>query len=102
MPASYQARITWSDEQVQLGLPGQLETIDPAWTPDAVPRVDEGWSLVCRFASPPSQQGNPSLAEVAFLVEGAPEALTPGAFLKLYERDTGKYARVEILSPKPA
>jgi hypothetical protein len=102
MSPSYQARITWSDEQAQLGLPDQLETIDPAWTSDAVPRVDEGWSLVCRFASPPSRQGNPSLAEVAFLVAEAPKVLTPGALLKLYERGTGKYARVEILSPKPA
>jgi hypothetical protein len=102
MPTSYPARITWSDEQVQLGLPRQLETIDPAWAADAVPRADDGWTLICRFAFPPSQQGNPSLADVAFLMEGAPHVLARGAILKLYERSTGKYARVEILSPEPA
>lgn len=102
MAATYPARITWSDEQVQLGLPSELETIDPAWESDAVPRVDDGWSLVCRFASPPSQQGNPSLAEVSFSMEETPYALTPGAVFNLFERCTGKYARVEILSRRTA
>src|SRR5687767_6275649 len=91
------ARITWSAEQVARGLPTWARTVDPAWF-DGDPAAAEGWSLTCRFESTPAEQGNPTLARVAFLVDAAPhERLAPGARLKLYERGTGQRADVEIL-----
>ena len=92
------ARITWSPDQVRLGLPPISEIVDPCWLDDTVPVTREGWSLVCRFDPPPHEQGNPSTALVHFLVDNAPhERLRPGASLRLFERGTGAYANVEIL-----
>ena len=98
MSIQHRALIHWSPQQLQQGLPATVETIDPAWLDDATPRVDEGWSLVCFFDSPPARQGSPSLARVRFLVDEAPhDRLHPGARLRLIERATQALAQVEIL-----
>jgi len=93
------ARIHWSQEQIRHGLPVITRTIDPAWFPeDHGPPVREGWSLMCEFEVPPSDQGDPSTARVQFMVDAAPhERLAPGTSLRLFERATQKYAHVEIL-----
>jgi hypothetical protein len=94
MATEHLARITWSAEQVRRGLPAFTRTTDPAWfeTPD------ERWSLVCRFHASPREQGSPSVAQVAFLMEEAPhERLVPGAKLNLFERSTRQLATVEIV-----
>jgi hypothetical protein len=92
------ARIHWSTEQVRRGLPAVARTIDPAWLEAARPRIDEGWSLICEFERPPVEQGNPSVAQVHFLMNDAPlDWLRPGTWLRMFERATQQYARVEIL-----
>jgi len=94
----HRARITWSDAQVQRGLPAFSKTTDPAWTDGSVPKLHEGWSLMCSFEVPPNEQGNPSIANVQFLVEKAPHALlVTGARLHMFERQTSQLALVEIL-----
>lgn len=98
MSRDHLAQITWSAAQVRAGLPVVTETIDPAWLPDTGATTNEGWSLVCRFAAPAAEQGNPSRARVHFLVPDAPhDHLRPGALLSLYERATNMRATVEIL-----
>ena len=98
MSIEHRALIQWSSAQVQHGLPDVEGTIDPAWLDGVTPRVDEGWSLVCSFDSPPARQGNPSAARVRFLVEEAPHhRLRAGTRLQLYERATNALAQVEIL-----
>ena len=92
------ARITWSSEQVRLGLPAIASSTDPVWLDTDSARSSEGWSLVCRFEAPPLQQGNPSIAQVRFMMAGAPhEQLSPGVTLRMFERATGQLATVEIL-----
>lgn len=72
--------------------------IEPAWIDPDRPTRDEGWSLVCRFAPAPREQGNPTKATVRFALEEAPqERLHAGAILRLFERDTRQYATVAIL-----
>jgi hypothetical protein len=94
----HRAKIMWSEKQAERGLPSFSKTTDPAWTENSVPEKDEGWSLACRFDRPPSQQGNPSVANVQFLVDEAPHGLlVAGARLRLFERATDQYAAVEIL-----
>jgi len=91
----HDARIHWSPEQLRLGLPNTLESVDPAWFPDD---ASEGWSLVCRFSSPPSEQGSPSTATIRFLVDDAPHRrLRPGVVLRLFERASQRHAIVEVL-----
>ena len=98
MANEHLAEITWSEALVRRGLPNFDGTIDPAWIEGARPGKDEGWSLNCTFAAPPSQQGNPSKARVRFLMDEAPhDYLRPGAQLKLFERSTSEYAAVLIL-----
>src|SRR5262245_48054482 len=98
MPSEHHARITWSEQQVGLGLPAIAQMTDPSFFTEPGSASEEGWSLICRFDSPPSSQGNPSLATIQFLVNEAPEhRLKPGVTLMLFERGTGKYAVVEIL-----
>ncbi len=98
MGREHRARINWSPEQARLGLPITDRIVDPAWLPGAVPKTDEGWSLICQFDSPPSEQGNPSTARVHFLVDEAPhDRLQPGATLRLFERATRGFAAVEIV-----
>jgi hypothetical protein len=78
MGRTRRASIEWSAEHVRHGLPAIAETTDPAWFIGDAPSA-HGWSLVCRFEWPPSAQGNPSIAVVAFLVAHAPhERLRPG------------------------
>ena len=92
------ARITWSAEQVRVGLPAEKQTVDPSWFGDEARTDSEGWSLICRFDSPPSKQGSPSTAHVRFLVDDAPHGrLRPGTILHLFERGTRGMATVEIL-----
>ena len=92
------ARVSWSTDLVRLGLPAETETIDPAWFFEAAGQESEGWSLICRFDLAPVEQGSPSTAWVRFMAEDAPhERLTPGALLRLFERGSQKFARVEIL-----
>jgi hypothetical protein len=98
MTMEHRALIHWSPRQIERGLPAITRTIDPAWLEGATPRVDEGWSLVCSFDSPPAHQGSPSKARVHFLVDAAPHnRLRAGAQLQLFERATQELARVEIL-----
>lgn len=97
MDHEHAARIAWTQAHVRAGLPARFEMIDPAWfdvdAPDA-----EGWSLVCRFAAPPVEQGSPSAARVRFRAEGAPHGrLVPGTVLRLFEQRTHQYATVLIL-----
>lgn len=98
MADEHRASITWSQALAELGLPDAVEVIDSAWVDPDAPKDHDGWRLICRFASPPSIQGNPSSATVRFAVDDAPhERLCPGATLRLYERATGQYAAVSIL-----
>ena len=98
MRRGHTARIHWSPEQIALGLPRITRTIDPTMFDGAHPIRDEGWSLICDFEVPPSEQGDPSTAHVQFFVEGAPhERLIPGTVLWMFERATQQNARVEIL-----
>jgi hypothetical protein len=97
MDHEHAADIAWTPEHVQARLPALLEMIEPAWFL-ANPAGAEGWSLVCRFAAPPVDQGSPSAARVRFRAEGAPsERLVPGVVLRLFERSTRQYATVWIL-----
>ena len=93
------ARIHWSSEQLRRGLPARAHTRDPAWFPeDAGPPVRDGWTLICEFAVPPSEQGDPSTARVQFAMDAAPhDRLAPGTSLQMFEPATLKHARVEIL-----
>lgn len=98
MPLEHRARIMWSPELLQLGLPAISEITDPSWFDGTDPRNGESWSLVCRFDLPANQQGNPTYARVRFLMDAAPhERLKPGVVLQLFERATKGHARVEIL-----
>jgi len=51
---------------------------------------------MCSFDSSPLAQGNPSIAEVRYLMPDAPP-LIPGLRLRLFERGTSQFADVEIL-----
>jgi len=93
----HRAQIFWSPEHVRLGLPAVCETVDPAWLAGERPSEDSGWSLRCAFEHPPSEQGSPSLARVAYAMAEAPLRLAAGMQLQLFERATGGYARIEIL-----
>jgi hypothetical protein len=98
MSREHEARIYWSDVQVERGLPAFDRTIDPAWFTAPGRGSDEGWSLMCEFAAPPALQGSPSVARVKFMVDQAPhERLVPGTRLELLERGTLQRAQVEIL-----
>jgi len=98
MRSTHLAVIQWSSSQVRSGLPSFERTIDPAWLWEDAPRSNEGWSLVCEFTAPPSQQGNPSRATVRFANDSAPhDRLRVGALLRLFERVTRQYAIVRIL-----
>jgi len=98
MKKEHRARVTFSPDQVKVGLPGVTKTTDPAWLEGTSRGRDEAWSLICQFDRPPQMQGNPSLATVQFLVPDAPhERLQPGAKLHLFERATQQLATVEIL-----
>jgi hypothetical protein len=92
----HQASIRWSAERERQGLPAFERTTDPAWHVDEVPKQDEGWSLMCHFDSAPVVQGNPSIAQVRYLMPNAPR-LVPGLRLRLFEHGTSQFADVEIL-----
>jgi hypothetical protein len=98
MTRAHKATIRWTTEQVAIGLPGVDHTTDPARF-ELSPDLDaDGWSLRCDFSSPPRDQGNPSAASVQFVVDSAPHhRLRPGAVVYLFERGTGRYAKVEIV-----
>jgi hypothetical protein len=93
MTSEFRAFIRWSPEQECLGLPNVQQSIDPAWFD-----LDEGgWSVAYRFDVPPSQQGNPSVAFVRFMMPTAPhERVLPGATLFLFERATHQYATLTV------
>ncbi len=96
MPLKHRASITWSDKRVDRGLPNSLRYIHPSWFPENEPV--SGWSLVCEFEKPPSEQGNPYIAQVRYLFdEGPHERLQPGARLVLFEGYNDAFATVEIL-----
>ena len=98
MPEEHPAQITWPAALLQKGLPSFSQTTDPAWFWDDDPQTSEGWSLTCRFAAPPREQGNPSRAQVHFVVIAAPHhRLTAGTKLRLFEPATREYATVTIL-----
>jgi hypothetical protein len=96
-PVTHRAPIRWSAAQQGKGLPIFAHTTDPTWLFDEIPKQDEGWSLMCDFATPPALQGNPSIAHVRYLMPNAPHRLIPGLRLRLFERGTGQFADVEIL-----
>ena len=98
MHRKHKAVVTWSASQLHKGLPEISELTDPAWMTTPQAPDSEGWSVTCEFSSSPCEQGNPSQALVAFLVDDAPhDLLVPGAVLRLFERDTADFAQVEIL-----
>ena len=93
MPSECRAFIRWSPEQVRHGLPSVRHSIDPAW----FDLGEDGWSVAYRFDVPPSQQGNPSVAFIRFMMPTAPhERLLPGATLLLFERATHQYATLTV------
>lgn len=93
MSSEHQAIVEWSAEQARVGLPKMVESVDPAWFAPG----DEAWSVVCQFAVPPNEQGNPSTAKVRFLMPEAPhQRLVPGATLHLFERATTQTALLTI------
>jgi hypothetical protein len=94
---THHASIRWSPEQQRQGLPNITQTADPAWHADERPVHDEGWTLLCDFATSPTVQGNPSVARVRYLMPNAPHRLVRGLHLRLFERGTGQFADVEIL-----
>lgn len=94
----HRARVTWSPAHIAAGLPRQAELVDPAWLEGSEPPAADAWSLVCRFAPTPAEQGSPSSASIRFWLAEAPhQKLRPGAVLQLFERATGEHARVEVL-----
>ena len=98
METAHSALIYWSAEQGRRGLPTTSRTVDPAWFEDGESGRQEGWSLVCEFDAPPSEQGDPSQARVRFLIPDAPhDRLRPGVRLRLFERASQQCATVEIL-----
>jgi hypothetical protein len=98
MSREHHAEIRWTADLVETGLPTQLTITAPAWFWDDQPRTTEGWSLVCRFDSPPRDERIPSRAQVQFLMDSAPhDRLTPGTLLRLFESTTRQYATVEVL-----
>jgi hypothetical protein len=98
MDQEHRVRVTWSPEQQQRGLPGVRATTDPVWPADTTPG-GEAWSLALRFDRTPREQGNPSEGYAHFAFDNAPEGwLSAGRVLHLFERATGKYARVEVLA----
>jgi hypothetical protein len=94
---AHRASIRWSPEQQRLGLPQFTRTADPAWHVNDTPKRDEGWTLLCDFERSPALQGNPSTAQVRYLMPNAPHPLGPGVRLRLFERATSQFADVEIL-----
>lgn len=48
------------------------ETTDPSWFEGILGTDADGWSLACRFDSPPRFQGNRSIVRVRFMMETAP------------------------------
>lgn len=95
----HKARITWSPARVAAGLPGVDKLTQPTkpglHTP---PWGEDMWSLVCIFEPPAASQGNPSLAEVSFLMPSAPHnRLEPGARLLMFDASFG-WADIEILT----
>ena len=97
---SVRARITWSVAHQRLGLFAGHETVDPAWLLAGDAHGAESWSLRCRSADSPREQGSPSVAEVSLYLPSAPvEWLRTGTRLALFERLTGEFASVEILGP---
>lgn len=92
-----QALITWTQERVDAGLPTVESLTQPAWL-DSESREGDGWSLVCRFPHPPSEQGNPTWASVSFLFPEAPSSvMRPGNVLHLFDGFAASTARVLIL-----
>lgn len=93
------AKITWSPERVAAGLP-EAEKLTRPTKPghDAPSWGEDMWSLVCVFEPPAASQGNPSLADVSFLMPAAPHGrLEPGAKLLMHDATFG-WADIEILS----
>jgi hypothetical protein len=98
MGTEHRARITWSADQLRVGLPNVTQTIDPSWFLGDRAAGKDGWSLVCVFTDPPRAQGNPSIARIQFLTPEAPHGrLKPGTTLELFERGTQQRATVEVL-----
>ena len=68
------ARVTWISNA-----DGGRETLPSVEHYSTVARFPEdrwpaeAWSVVLTFAPPPTQQGNPSIGEVRFLADGAPQ-----------------------------
>lgn len=99
MPAEHRANITWSQALADRGLPDAGDLTAPAWIDPDSPEEAEGHDLVCRFATSPREQGNPSAATVHFSADDGPhDRLVTGAVLRLQEPDTGQYASVSILA----
>ena len=97
-PSEHRARIRWSASRAQRGLPDTVRYVHAIrFTEDPPPWPDESWSLVCVFDTPPSQQGNPSIARVRFLVDAAPhDRLKPGVKCWLFEGPT-QAAAIEVI-----
>ena len=94
--STHRARITWTDARRTLptGLryvaPARLDDLPPPW-------IDDTWSLVCSFDSPPAEQGSPSVGRVEFMVEAAPHSeLKAGSRLRLWE-GADRVAVVDVL-----
>jgi len=90
---THSASITWSAERIRRGLWTAHQRVVPAWfAPD-----EDGWSLLCEFERPPSEQGSPSFARVSLCVNAAPhERLTRGTRLALFD-ESGETSVVEVL-----
>ena len=90
----HRALITWSEDLLRLGLPDISQTIDPV----VFGVGEDAWSLICRFERSPKAQGNPSEAQVRFLMDGAShERLVACATLRMFERWSMKYATITVV-----
>jgi len=100
MSKSVVAKVYWlsPEEGGRTSLPaGKRYTTVSRFEEDTGAWLQEAWSIVLEFDEAPTDQGNPSMAKVRFLVEKAPvDRLRPGRAFALYEGKK-KVATVEII-----
>lgn len=91
-PLKSKARVTWlsSNEGGRSSLPDGRRYVTIGKFPQDGPEWPDGaWSVVLNFDPPPSVQGSPSVGEVAFLMDTAPQdRLRKGQRFELFEGHT--------------
>ena len=83
------AKVNWlsANEGGRSALPDTRRYVTISRFPDDGSNWPDGaWSVVLDFETPPSEQGSPSIGEVSFLMENAPQGrLGVGQRFDLYE-----------------